>query len=124
MRKTLYLTATAALLLATAPTPAHATGGGSDGPVHIGVIGTKLRVAEVRALLDGHEAGARARLSLWKGDDWLKEVRGWTYGSARSKSGYDFEYVSWKINRNFPHNSRLCVEWQGWDRMACVTIHR
>ncbi|MGV9277751.1 hypothetical protein [Streptomyces griseosporeus] len=122
MRKKICLAAAVALVAAVSA-PAHATGGGSDGPVHIGVIGTKLHVAEARALLDGHHPGARARLSLWKGDDWLKEVRGWKYSTARSKSGYDFEYVSWKINRSYPNNSRLCVEWQGWDYMACAKIH-
>ncbi|MFJ3310907.1 hypothetical protein ACIPSA_49860 [Streptomyces sp. NPDC086549] len=93
-------------------------------PVHIGVIGTKLKVKEVRALLDGQEAGARANLSLWQHGQGVQEVRGWTYSDARNVRGYQFEYVSWKFkSRSFPNNSQLCVEFDGYDRRACTTIH-
>ncbi|MGW7466999.1 hypothetical protein ACWGJT_20395 [Streptomyces xantholiticus] len=50
--KKLICAAAAAALLAGAG-PAHANGTGQDGPVGIGVIGTKLKVKEVRATLDG-----------------------------------------------------------------------
>lgn len=45
MKKAIYLAAAA--ILATA-TPARAGGTGVDDPVHIGVIGSKLKVTEVR----------------------------------------------------------------------------
>ncbi|MFD0287681.1 hypothetical protein [Streptomyces lutosisoli] len=124
MKKAIYLAAAAAFLTAAAAAPAHANGKGDDGPVHIGVIGEKLKVQEVRALLDGHVAGARANLSLWQRGQWVKEVRGWKYSNARNVRGYQFEYVSWKFNnRSFPNNSQLCVEFDGHDHRACATIH-
>lgn len=115
----------AAALLVAAPA-AQATGGGDDGPVHIGVFGEGLRVKEVRAFLDGHEAGARASVSLWQHGRWVREVRGWKYTTARNMQGYKFEYASWNLrNKAFPHKSRLCVEFYGHDgRLACVTIQK
>lgn len=117
--------AVAVALLAAAPA-AQASGTGDDGPVHIGVIGEGLKVREVRAILDGHEAGARASVSLWKRGKWVREVRGWKYTTARDVKGYKFEYASWNLrNKKFPHKSRLCVEFDGHDdRLACVTIQR
>jgi hypothetical protein len=67
--------------------PAHVTGGGDDGPIHIGVIGAKLKVKEARAVLDGQKVGARARLSLWQHGQWVREIRGWTYSDARVVRG-------------------------------------
>ncbi|MFE6038777.1 hypothetical protein [Streptomyces sp. NPDC056452] len=105
--------------------PAHASGGADDGPVSIGVIGEGLKVNEVRALLDGWEAGARARVSLWKGDTYVRQVRGWKYTTSKQASGHKFEIATWKINKRFPHRSKLCVEFEGHpERMPCVTIKR
>ncbi|MFG2432568.1 hypothetical protein [Streptomyces sp. NPDC048590] len=104
--------------------PASASGTAQDGPVGIGVIGDGLRVREVRALLDGWQAGAQARVSLWKGGSYVRMVRGWKYSSSREERGYRHEYAAWKINKTFPHRSRLCVEFRGHDRMPCVTIQR
>ncbi|GAA3017837.1 hypothetical protein Sfulv_61360 [Streptomyces fulvorobeus] len=104
--------------------PAHASGTTEDGPVGIGVLGEGLKVREVRATLDGWEAGAQARVSLWKGDSYVRMVRGWTYTSSTEGHGHKFEVAKWKINKSFPHRSRLCVEFKGHDRMPCVTIKR
>lgn len=36
-----------------------------------------------------------------------------------------FECVSWKFtNRSFPDKCKLCVEFDGYDRLACATVHR
>ncbi|MGX9891220.1 hypothetical protein [Streptomyces sp. NPDC002276] len=80
-------------------------------------------------MLDGQEAGARARVSLWQKRDgewmWTRQVQGWKYTDARDVQGYKFEYASWRVNRSFPHGARLCVEFDGYkDRLACATIHR
>jgi len=120
--------ALATALLMAAP-PAYANGQGDDGPVSIGVLGQGLHVREVRAILDGQEAGAKARISLWKKDrhgewSWARQVRGWKYTTARDLSNYKFEYASWRVNTRFPNRSRLCVEFAGYnDRLACATIH-
>ncbi|MEW2608581.1 hypothetical protein ACFWZK_35145 [[Kitasatospora] papulosa] len=90
----------------------------------IGVIGEGLKVREVRALLDGWQDGARARVSLWQGGSYVSTVRGWKATSAREMRGHRFEYASWKINKSFPHRSQFCVEFTGHDRMPCVTIKR
>ncbi|MEU9530541.1 hypothetical protein AB0D58_34955 [Streptomyces sp. NPDC048210] len=104
--------------------PASASGTAEDGPVGIGVIGEGLKVREVRALLDGWQDGARARVSLWQGGSYVRTVRGWKATSARETRGHRFEQASWKINKSFPHRSQLCVELTGHDRMPCVTIKR
>ncbi|WP_445277432.1 hypothetical protein [Streptomyces sp. DSM 41033] len=51
-------------------------------------------------------------------------VRGWKYTESKEAGGHRFEYTAWKINKNFPHRSRLCLEFKGHDRMPCVTIKR
>lgn len=124
MRKIMYFAASVMALGCLGQAPAHASGGADDGPVSIGVIGEGLKVKEVRAILTGWEAGARARVSLWKGHTYLRQVRGWKYTSAEELSGHKFEVTTWKINKRFPHRSRLCVEFKGHDRMPCVTIKR
>ncbi|MEV3854974.1 hypothetical protein AB0J38_11680 [Streptomyces sp. NPDC050095] len=101
-----------------------ASGSGKDGPVSIGVIGTKLKVKEVRAVLDGWDAGAKARVSLWQHGSYVRQVRGWKY--TRSEQAYDYKYeiTSWNLhNKTFPNHSQLCVEFAGYDRLACATIH-
>jgi hypothetical protein len=123
MKKLIYAAAAAALLAGAGP--AHANGTGQDGPVGIGVIGTKLKVKEVRATLDGWHPGAKARVSLWRGGEWKEEVRGWKHTSSREISDFKHEYTSWNLrNRSFPHNSKLCVEFAHREEMACATIHR
>ncbi|MFE2693696.1 hypothetical protein [Streptomyces mirabilis] len=123
MKKVIYLATAAALLVSTAP--AYANGTGNDGRVHIGVIGEKLKVREVRALLDDHEAGAKAHVSLWKNGEEVRIVRNWKYTEAKETGGYKYEYASWKLhNRSFPNHSQLCVEFAGHEERACSTIHR
>ncbi|MYT25992.1 hypothetical protein GTW69_37955 [Streptomyces sp. SID7760] len=123
MRNRIYVGAVAAVLLATA-SPAQASGGAQDGPVGVGVIGSGLRVEEVRALLDGWEPGARARVSLWRGGRFDKWVTPWKATASRDVANYKHEFASWKLNRDFPHRSRLCVEFEHRDERPCVTIQR
>ncbi|MEV3934209.1 hypothetical protein [Streptomyces sp. NPDC053728] len=104
--------------------PASAIGTADDGPVGMGVIGEGLKVREVRATLDGWEAGAKARVSLWQGGSYVRMVRGWKFTSSKETRGWKCEYMAWKINKNFPHRSQICVEFKGHDRMPCVTIKR
>ncbi|WP_404789707.1 hypothetical protein [Streptomyces pristinaespiralis] len=75
MRNLFYVAAATAILVVGAG-QAHADGTGQDGPVGIGVLGSKLKVKEVRATLDGWYPGAKARVSLWRGGEWKEEVRG------------------------------------------------
>ncbi|MEU1895669.1 hypothetical protein [Streptomyces pristinaespiralis] len=75
MRNLIYVAAATAVLVAGAG-QAHADGTGQDGPVGIGVLGTKLKV---RATLDGWHPGAKARVSLWRAGEWKEEVRGWKH---------------------------------------------
>lgn len=125
MRKIMGFAASVVALGCLGQTTAHASGGAEDGPVSIGVIGEGLKVQEVRALLTGWEAGARARVSLWKGDTYIRQVRGWKYTNSKQVAGHKFEIATWKINENFPHRSKLCAEFEGLpDRMPCVTIKR
>ncbi|MFI9005481.1 hypothetical protein [Streptomyces sp. NPDC053541] len=123
MRNKIITSLVVAALLATA-SPAHASGDKQAGPVGIGVIGSGLRVKEVRALLDGWEPGARARVSLWRGGKFDKWVTRWKATSSRETSGFRYEYASWKLNRDYPHRSRLCVEFEHRDERPCVTIQR
>ncbi|OKI50334.1 hypothetical protein [Streptomyces sp. MJM1172] len=105
--------------------PAQASGGAKNGEVSIGVIGEGLRVKEIRALLDGWEPGAQARVSLWQGGRWVREVRGWKYTSSEEAARYRYELAAWKMNTSFPHKSQLCVEFKGYDNQrACLTIQR
>ncbi|MEU2395049.1 hypothetical protein [Streptomyces sp. NPDC007369] len=124
MRNRIYTAvAVAAALLATA-SPAQASGGAQAGPVGIGVIGSGLRVKEVRALLDGWEPGARARVSLWRGGRFDQWVTQWKATASRDVAGYKHEFASWKLNRDYPHKSRLCVEFEHTSERPCVTIQR
>lgn len=121
MKKAIYLAAAAVLLSAA---PAHADGRGTAGPVSIGVIGDKLKVKEVRAIMDGHEAGARARVSLWQHGKRVSSIRSWTFTDSGETAGYKYESTTWKLHsRAFPNNSRLCVEFSGHTNRACATIH-
>ncbi|MFI9040892.1 hypothetical protein [Streptomyces sp. NPDC053726] len=104
--------------------PAQASGDSQAGPVGVGVIGDGLHVREVRATLDGWEAGAQARVSLWRGHTYIRQVRGWKSSSSKEVSGHKFEITTWKISQRFSHRHRLCVEYQGHDEMPCVTIKR
>lgn len=125
MRKVMCIAASVTALGCLGQAAAHASGGADDGPVSIGVIGEGLKVKEVRALLTGWESGAKARVSLWNGDTYIRQVRGWKYTTSTEASGHRFEIASWKINKSFPHRSKLCVEFHGHpDRMPCVTIKR
>lgn len=125
MKKIMYGCAAGLLLLVTAHSPAQASGTGEDGPVGIGVIGSGLRVDEVRATLAGWQAGAKARVSLWKGEEYQYAVRGWKDMSSGEARGVKYEMAKWKINKRYPHNSKLCVEVSGHpDRLACAKIHR
>lgn len=118
------ITIAAASALLAAATPAHASGTTDVGPVGIGVIGTKLNVRQVSATLHGHEPGAKARVSLWRGRHYVKQVRGWKYASSISAGGAKFELVKWNMNRNFRQNDKLCVEFQHYRQMPCLKIHR
>lgn len=125
MKKIMYVFAAASVLTAVVQSPAYANGTGQDGLVGIGVIGSGLRVDEVRATLDGWQDGAKARVSLWKGGAYQYQVRGWKYMSAGEARGVKYELAKWKIDKQFPHNSKLCVEVSGHnDRLACAKIHR
>ena len=128
MNRFLMMVAAAAALLAVSP-PAHASGSGSDGPVHIYVAGTGLKVRTVEATLAGHHAGAKAQVSLWQHRDGLdrpvRDVTRWKSSTAREVRGVRYERVAWRLNRSFPNKSKLCVSFTGQDdRLACVTIHR
>ncbi|MFD6274479.1 hypothetical protein ACFWFI_02625 [Streptomyces sp. NPDC060209] len=125
MRKIMCFAASVMALGYLGQATAHASGGADDGPVGIGVIGEGLKVKEVRAILTGWEAGAKARVSLWKGDTYIRHVRGWKYTTSKEAARHKFEIATWKINKSFPHGSKLCVEFNGYpDRMPCVTIKR
>ncbi|WP_329046761.1 hypothetical protein [Streptomyces sp. NBC_01422] len=106
-------------------TPAQATGTADDGPVGIGVIGSGLKVREVRITLDGWKAGAKARVSEWNSTEYVRSVRGWKAMSSKEFRGHKFETAIWKINKNVPHGHRICAEVAGYEeRMPCVTIKR
>jgi hypothetical protein len=105
--------------------PAQASGTADDGPVGIGVIGSGLKVREVRVTLDGWKPGAKARISEWSRTEYVRSVRGWKAMSSKEVRGYKHEISTWKINKNFPHGHRLCAEVAGYEeRMPCVTIKR
>lgn len=104
--------------------PAQATGTSQSGPVGVGVIGDGLHVREVRATLNGWEAGAQARVSLWHGRNYVRQVRGWKSSSSKEGYGHKFEITTWKLNARFPHAYKICVEYKGHDEMPCVTIKR
>ncbi|MEU0002588.1 hypothetical protein ABZ069_37405 [Streptomyces microflavus] len=112
-------------LCAVGQVPAQASGNAEDGPVSIGVIGEGLKVREVRVLLDGWKPGARARISEWRGGQYVREIRGWKHMTSRQQSRYKYEIATWKINKNLRHRSRICAEVSGHtERMPCVTIKR
>ncbi|WP_237329731.1 hypothetical protein [Streptomyces sp. CBMAI 2042] len=112
-------------LCALGQAPAQASGDAQDGPVSIGVIGDGLQVREVRVLLDGWRPGVRARISEWRGGEWVRDVRGWKAMSSRQQGRYKYEIATWKIGKNFRHRSRICAEVSGHaERMPCVTIKR
>ncbi|MGW0785900.1 hypothetical protein [Streptomyces sp. NPDC002913] len=88
------------------------------------MIGDGLHVREVRATLDGWEAGARARVSLWRGRTYVRQITGWKSASSKEAGGHRFEIAAWQINKRFQHGQKVCVEFDGYDRMPCVTIQR
>jgi hypothetical protein len=103
MRKITICAAAGVLALCgTGPSPAHATESGTDGPVHVTVTGTKLRVKKVQASLDGWEPGARASLGLWRGIRHLESVRTWTYSSSKQIGDYRYETVTWNQKPSVP----------------------
>ncbi|MGW7400117.1 hypothetical protein ACWGH7_26935 [Streptomyces cyaneofuscatus] len=105
--------------------PAQASSGAEDGPVSIGVIGDGLKVREVRVLLDGWKPGVRARISEWRGGEYVREIRGWKHMASKQQSRYKYEIATWKLGKNFRHQSRICAEVSGHaERMPCVTIKR
>ncbi|MFF2721552.1 hypothetical protein [Streptomyces sp. NPDC058011] len=105
--------------------PAQASGDAEDGPVSIGVIGMGLRVDEVRVLLDGWKPGVRARISEWRGGEYVRTIRGWKAMSSMRQGRYKYEIATWKLNKSFRHRSRICAEVTGHaERMPCVTIKR
>ncbi|MBL1288112.1 hypothetical protein ACFTXO_18035 [Streptomyces sp. NPDC057067] len=124
MRKIMCFAVSVMALGCLGQAPARASGTADDGPVGIGVIGEGLRVREVRATLTAWEAGAQARVSLWQGGSWVRMVRGWKYTDSKEAGGHRFEYTAWKIDKSFPHRSKVCLEFKGHDRMPCVTIKR
>ncbi|MFE8977598.1 hypothetical protein ACFYM7_29845 [Streptomyces cyaneofuscatus] len=112
-------------LCALGQAPAQASGTAEDGPVSIGVIGDGLKVREVRVLLDGWKPGVRARISEWRGGEWVREIRGWKHMASKETRGYRYEIVTWKLGKNFRHRSRICAEVSGHaERRPCVTIKR
>ncbi|MFF2721403.1 hypothetical protein [Streptomyces sp. NPDC058011] len=105
--------------------PAQASGDAQDGPVSIGVIGDGLKVREVRVLLDGWKPGVQARISEWRGSEWVRDVRGWKHMASKEQGRYKYEIVTWKIGKNFRHRSQICAEVSGHaERMPYVTIKR
>ncbi|MFL0028534.1 hypothetical protein ACJBCE_37040 [Streptomyces sp. NBUL23] len=91
----------------------------------IGVIGSGLKVKEVRVLLDHWKPGAKARVSEWRGGRWVREIRGWKAMSSKETSGARYEIATWKLNKNIRHKNRICAEIRGFEeRMPCVTIKR
>ncbi|MEW1632104.1 hypothetical protein AB0387_32765 [Streptomyces sp. NPDC089173] len=91
----------------------------------IGVTGEGLKVREVRVLLDGWKPGVRARISEWRGGEWVRDVRGWKHMASKQAYQYKYEIATWKIDRNFRHRSRICAEVSGHaERMPCITIKR
>ncbi|MET8347537.1 hypothetical protein [Streptomyces microflavus] len=113
------------VLCAVGQVPAQASGDAEDGPVSIGVIGDGLRVREVRVLLDGWKPGVRARISEWRGGQYVREIRGWKHMTSKETSRYKYEIATWKIGKDFRHRSRICAEVSGHtERMPCVTIQR
>ncbi|MGW5679194.1 hypothetical protein ACWEV4_29640 [Streptomyces sp. NPDC003860] len=89
------------------------------------MIGKGLRVKEVRATLDGWKPGAKARISLWRGGVHQRWVTGWKSTSSGQMKAYKYELAAWKINKKFPHNTKLCAEFaHDPDRRACAKILR
>ncbi|MFJ7062648.1 hypothetical protein ACIQVA_33980 [Streptomyces microflavus] len=112
-------------LCALGQAPAQASGDAEDGPVSIGVIGDGLKVREVRVLLDGWKPGVRARISEWRGGQYVREIRGWKHMTSKEQSRYRYEIATWKLGKNLRHRSRICAEVSGHtERMPCVTIQR
>lgn len=112
-------------ICALGQTPAQASGTAEDGPVSIGVIGDGLQVREVRVLLDGWKPGVRARISEWRGGEWVRDIRGWKAMASRQQGRYKYEIATWKINKNLRHRSQICAEVSSHgERMPCVTIKR
>ncbi|MDW4918855.1 hypothetical protein [Streptomyces californicus] len=110
---------------ALTPSPAQASDDAQDGPVSIGVIGDGLQVREVRVLLDGWKPGVRARITEWRGGEYVRTIRGWKAMTSRQQSRYKYEIATWTINKNLRHRSRICAEVTGHaERMPCVTIER
>lgn len=91
----------------------------------IGVIGTGLRVDEVRVLLDGWKPGVRARITEWRGGEYVRTIRSWKAMISKQQGRYKYEIATWKLNKSFRHRSRICAEVTGHaERMLCVTIKR
>ncbi len=105
--------------------PAQASGDAEDGALSIGAIGDGPRVREARVLLDGWKPGVRARISEWRGGTCVREIRGRKHMTSKQQSRYRYEIATWKLDKGFRHERRICAEVSGHEeRMPCVTIKR
>ncbi|MGP3983370.1 hypothetical protein ACTWQI_20460 [Streptomyces sp. KR80] len=109
-------------LLAISATQAHATAsnckGGERGVCMI-AIGESLKVKEIKTSRP-HHAGSKARYLVKKpGQGWKKS--NW----KRAKQVTDhFDQAKWKVNKSFPHGTRICTEFKGDSRKPCITVKR
>ncbi|MFI9056095.1 hypothetical protein ACIGXQ_16350 [Streptomyces anulatus] len=105
--------------------PTQASGDAEDGSLSIGAIGDGPRVREARVLLDGWKPGVRARISEWRGGTCVREIRGRKHMTSKQQSRYRYEIATWKLDKGFRHERRICAEVSGHEeRMPCVTIKR
>ncbi|QTI42582.1 hypothetical protein JYK04_00340 [Streptomyces nojiriensis] len=122
MRKAIYMTAVALLLVGTAP--AYASGGADKGPVSVGVIGEGLKVKEVRALLKGWYPGARAEVFVMRGGKRVRTVGPWKATESLEVGGHKFERATWQVGKSFRHGDRICSSFGHRGERPCVTIQR
>ncbi|MFJ9342207.1 hypothetical protein ACIRP0_23335 [Streptomyces sp. NPDC101733] len=118
-----YATSAIALLAALAATPpAHATGSVKEGTVRTVVIGQGLQVDEVIAAVDGRHRGLKARSALVRDGRRIRTLGEWKAAEYKEIADFKGEFVSWKIDRAFHHNDRICVVFEGLRERPCVTL--
>ncbi|MGR4877944.1 hypothetical protein ACIPUC_00670 [Streptomyces sp. LARHCF249] len=124
MRKTIHMLTAAALVAVAAPARADAKA--SDGKVGLSVYGKGLRVDDVGAHLEGHGTGVRGRLITYMPKGYRSELTGWRDATPVTAALTKLYTVGWKWKggKNFPHCTKLCVEFNVVQGEPCAVIHR
>ncbi|MET9427880.1 MULTISPECIES: hypothetical protein [unclassified Streptomyces] len=114
------MAAAVTMLLAT-PTAVHADHSKSDRGVHVDVRGSGLHVKSAGGYVDGHTTH-EARLFVIRPNGSRYNLTGWKDGKLAEAGMTKLTMWDWKLNKSFPHKTRICLQVEGRSGRPCVTI--